>query len=248
MMASVEFSLDNGMLVVGDASAFDEASDLPLESLPAVGERLLVVECRQQIAPVRIELWRHSAPLGNVAVPNAGLTLVDGLLGFGECFGQPRFQWPVSSPGALVEIGVSLDDASEASLVTVVVDPNGDVLPSFVGRRRDVVDQLHGLEKLDSVLAGRSFPVERLSAAFRTIREQTGSSSAARVRYSVETVAEWMRGLRRGTSKADVSWVHPLVGELVASQTPDAQAAALLIERLADALDTSTAELLDSRW
>jgi len=249
-MAAVEFSVDDGILAIGDDGAFPEACDLPLETLPAVGDRLIAISCRQQIAPVRVELWRNWAPAAQRVV-SANLILSGGLIAFGECLGRPVFRWPVASPGSSLQVDVYVDDAVEASVVSVVVQPDGRIA-SPARRRSELVEQVDlvdDISKIDVILAERSFPVVRLSAMFRVIREALAREvSAHRIRYATEAAAEWMRWLQRDMSKTEVLWVPDLFEELARSQLPAEEAANALMDRLADSLAMPTSDLLDARW
>ncbi|NEA60396.1 hypothetical protein G3I60_41110 [Streptomyces sp. SID13666] len=249
-MAAVEFTLDNGILVIGDDSAFPEAYNLSIETLPAVEDRLIAISCRQQIAPIRVELWRNWAPMSHCII-SANLMLSGGMLALGECFGRPLFRWPASSPGSSLQLDVYADDEVEASLISVVVQPNKRAAQSSCRRSEllEQLDQVDDISRIDVILAERSFPVVRLSAAFRVIRRaMEGDASIHRIRYAIEATVEWMRWLRREMSKTEVAWVPPLFDELARSQMPAESAARVLIDRLADSLAMSTSELLDARW
>ncbi|MFF2525460.1 hypothetical protein [Streptomyces liangshanensis] len=249
-ISAVEFTVDNGILLIGDDGAFPEAAGLSLETLPAVGSGLVAISCRQQIAPVRVELWRHWAPMAHRVV-SVDLTLSSGVLSLGECFGRPLFRWPASSPGASLQLGVYADDEVEASLISVVVQPDERAIRSW-RRRSELVEQIDLVDdigEIDVILAERSFPVARLGAAVRVIRQAAACDvSVHRIRYAIESTVEWMRWLRRDTSKGDLAWLSPLFDQLVRSRMPADSAADVILDRLADSLAMSKSELLDARW
>jgi hypothetical protein len=241
-----EFSVNTGILVIG--SADPSAGPQPtLEQLPAATDAQIFMSCRQQIAPVRVELWRGEAPAEVRKLLSSEITLPAGHIAIGESFRRPCLSWPVCSPGETVEVRIEVDDEERSSHVIVTVNPTESQIP-VLSDRDVLVRSLADLEDLDTVLAEHSFPMERLAASLRIVhRRARDGMSAARLRYAVQSVIEWMRWLRAGISAGDLANIEGIIISAVSSDSGSEQAAEVVFFRLADVLGISLEELLVAR-
>ena len=245
-VCAVEFPVDSGILVVGSA----EPSDGPqptLEQLPVATGAQVFLSCRQQIAPVRVEVWRGGGPSEICTLLTAEIALPAGRLTVGESFVWPCLSWPVCSPGETVEIGITADDGANASHVIITVNPAEPRVPVLTGRDM-AAWSLADTEDLSTVLAEHSFPVDRLAASLRIIRGRArGGASAARLRYAVQSVIEWMRWLRVGIPEGDLAGIEGIIMEAVSADSVPDNAAEVVFSALSDAVGIPPAELLVAR-
>jgi hypothetical protein len=241
-----EFPVDSGILVVGSA----EPSDGPqptLEQLPVATGAQVFLSCRQQIAPVRVEVWRGGGLSEIRTLLTAEIALPAGRLTVGESFLPPCLSWPVCSPGETVEIGITADDRANASHVIITVNP---VEPQVsVLTDRDVaVRSLADMEDLSAALAEHSFPMDRLAASLRIIRDRARDGvSAARLRYAVQSVIEWMRWLRAGIPAGDLAGIEEIIMNAVSADLAIENAAGVVFSALSDTVGVPLAELLVAR-
>lgn len=244
-----EFQVDNGLIVIGSAEAADD-DEPTFDALPEVTSTQIFMPCRQQVGPVRIELWRTYGPPTACEVTSALLRLSSGSIVVGEASLAPYLSWRVCPPGGSVAVRVGADSEQDASVVVVVLDPAVDRLPS-ARSRGDLIRQLAGygeLAELDVILVEHSFPVERCAAAVRVIRSAADRDlHPARVRYGADKLVEWMRWLRANVSSQDVDGLVEEVLERIATNAPFDETARVTFSRFAERLGMTVDELLVAR-
>jgi hypothetical protein len=248
-ICTVELPVDTGILTIG--SAEPSGGEQPtLEELPAVTDSQIFVPCRQQMAPVRVEIWRGAVPATGHDLLSGELVLPAGYIAVGESFLRPCLSWPVCSPGQKVGIDIGVDDTVNASHVIITVDPSAPRIP--MPRDRNVlIRSLADLEKLtdlDAVLAEHSFPAERLAASLRIIHHSAmKGTTAARLRYRVQLIIEWMRWLRAGISVVDLEGIDQAIMSVISSESLPERAAREILSEVAGALGLPLDELLVAR-
>ncbi|MFC4045159.1 hypothetical protein ACFO1B_42675 [Dactylosporangium siamense] len=245
----MEFQVDNGTLTIGASAMPDDDGPTPAE-LPEVTPTQIFVQWRQQVGPVRVELWRTYGPPTAHEVASAVLQLAAGRMVVGETFRPPCLSWQACAPGGSLAVRVGADSEQDASVVTVVLDPVDERLPSTrerAGLARRLADYQE-LANLDVVLVEHSFPVERCAAAVRTIRRAVDQGvHAARVRYGVESLVEWMRWLRADVSTQDIDGLVEEVMLQIAADAPLDETARVIIAGFAERLGMTLDGLLVAR-
>ncbi|MFJ2632319.1 hypothetical protein ACIO6U_10255 [Streptomyces sp. NPDC087422] len=199
-IGEIEVVLNHGLLVIG--SGEDPEFDLLVDSPPVSDQRHVMVATRAQIAPVRVGVWRGTSPVAPRPVFTGRLLLATGYLTFRESSEQPFFAWPAVSSGSSTLVSVGTDAWDAATDVTVVIDPSRESWPDLRSREGFVASsaEVSSISQIDRVLDGHNYPEERLAAALRILSMASSEDvSAARIRYGVESVKEWMK------------WLHPAI-------------------------------------
>ncbi|MGW1502108.1 hypothetical protein ACWCQW_26685 [Streptomyces mirabilis] len=247
-IGEVEVFLNYGQLVIG--SGGDPEFDLLVATPPVNDAHHVVLTTRAQIAPVRVSVWRGAAPKASRQIFDGEVVLPTGYLTLREASDSPFFVWPVISAGERVALSIGVDAWDEATVVTVVVDPGADSMPDV--RSRDgftaSVAAITSLSRIDQVLTGYSYPVDRLAAAIRIMRAASDEGvSDARIRYGIASVVEWLKWLHPAISPDVLEGVPERIRNGFSGVSSEEAAARALIAYIASALGVSAEECLMAR-
>ncbi|MET7473415.1 hypothetical protein ABZT17_03480 [Streptomyces sp. NPDC005648] len=247
-IGEVEVFLNYGQLMVGSDS--DPDFDLLVSTPPANDAHHVMLTARAQIAPVRVSVWRGTAPRASRPVFNGEVVLSTGYLALREASDPPFFVWPVTSAGTRVGLSIGVDAWDEATTVTVVVDPDAQSMPDVRSRDDFIASAaaITEISQIDRVLTGYSYPVDRLAVAIRIMRDASGEGvSEARVRYGITSVAEWLKWLHPAISARVLPGIEELLRNYLVENSSEQVAAGALIAYIASELGLSGEEFLMAR-
>ncbi|MFF4035734.1 hypothetical protein ACFYZ2_39365 [Streptomyces sviceus] len=247
-IGEVEVFLNYGQLVVGSGS--DPDFDLLVSTPPANDAHHILLTTRAQIAPIRVSVWRGTAPKASRPVFNGEVVLSTGYLALREASDPPFFLWPVTSAGARVGLSVGVDAWDEVTTVTVVVDPDTHSMPDVRSRDDFIASAatITSISQIDRVLTGYSYPVDRLAVAIRIMRDASGEGvSEARIRYGIASVVEWLKWLHPAISARVLVGVEELVRNYLGENFSEQVAADTVIAYIASKLGLSGEEVLMAR-
>ncbi|MFJ8020370.1 hypothetical protein [Streptomyces sp. NPDC096311] len=207
----------------------------------------VVLTVRAQIAPVRVSVWRGAAPKASRQIFDGEVVLSMGYLTLREASDPPFFVWPVVSAEARVALSIGVDAWDEATVVTVVVDPGADSMPDVRSRDGFIASAaaITSLSRIDQVLTGYSYPVDRLAAAIRIMRAASdGGVSDARIRYGIASVVEWLKWLHPAISSGALEGVPEKIRNNLSGDFSEEVTARVLIAYIASTLGVSVEEIL----
>ncbi|MFJ5613026.1 hypothetical protein ACIQCJ_27065 [Streptomyces sp. NPDC093221] len=247
-IGEIEVVLNHGLLVIG--SGEDPEFDLLVDSPPVSDQRHVMVATRAQIAPVRVGVWRGTSPVAPRPVFTGRLLLATGYLTFRESSEQPFFAWPAVSSGSSTLVSVGTDAWDAATDVTVVIDPSRESWPDLRSREGFVASsaEVSSIAQIDRVLDGHNYPEERLAAALRILSMASSEDvSAARIRYGVESVKEWMKWLHPAISANSFGGVPEIIEDTVTGTKSVEAGARAVMMSISTAIGITIDELVLAR-
>lgn len=248
-IGEIEVFLNYGHLVIGSAS--DADFDLLVSDPPMSDTNHVILATRPQIAPVRIGLWRGAAPKSSRQIFTGDVQLSTGYVTLRESSEPPFFAWPATSAGARVTLSIGADSWDPATDITVVVEPDADSMPDVASRSSfvDSIAALGSLGQIDRALNGHNYPLDRLAAAMRILRNASHEGvSDTRVGYGIASVAEWLKWLHPAISMGIIESASEKIRNDLGGGTVSGEVEAhALIASISSALGISADELLMAR-